>query len=79
MDSVGWQVWSQALALADRLRLFTTNPTGSNQKEHISRTVTAWGIFSQQAYEFNDFPSLLIQSDAGVRSNAGIGTLVSTL
>jgi hypothetical protein len=52
MDSMGWTTWSHALALADRLGLFTATAPNSSEKERVSRTITAWGIFSEQAYEF---------------------------
>lgn len=52
MDNIGWTTWSHALALADRLGLFTATAPNSSEKERISRTITAWGIFSEQAYEF---------------------------
>jgi hypothetical protein len=51
MDKMGWTTWSHALALADRLDLFAKTVQYNNEKDRISRTITAWGIFSQQAYE----------------------------
>jgi hypothetical protein len=51
MDSMGWTTWTQALAIAGKLGLFTTKTKFNNEKERISKTITAWGIFSQQAYE----------------------------
>ena len=51
MDKMGWTMWSHALALADRLDLFDKTAKYKNEKERVSRTITAWGIFSQQAYE----------------------------
>jgi hypothetical protein len=51
MDKMGWIMWSHALALANQLELFATKPEYKSQKERVSRTITAWGIFSQQAYE----------------------------
>ncbi|KAH6865064.1 hypothetical protein BKA58DRAFT_391324 [Alternaria rosae] len=50
MDKMGWTMWSHALALADRLDLFAKAAQYNNQKDRISRTITAWGIFSQQAF-----------------------------
>jgi len=50
MDKMGWRTWTDAVAIADKLNLFTVKPH-SGEKERISRTITAWGIFSQQAYE----------------------------
>lgn len=55
MDTMGWETWTHAVAIADKLDLFNMKPYYS-EKERISRTITAWGIFSQQAYE----PTLLI-------------------
>jgi hypothetical protein len=52
MDSMGWTTWCHAQALADKLELFEAKPTINSEKERVSRTITAWGIYSQQAYEF---------------------------
>jgi nicotinamide riboside transporter PnuC len=51
MDSMGWMMWSHALSLAEKLDLFTAPAPNSSEKERTSTTATAWGIFSQQAYE----------------------------
>jgi hypothetical protein len=51
MDKMGWTTWSHALALADRLDLFAKTVQYNNEKDRISRTITAWGMFSQQAYD----------------------------
>jgi hypothetical protein len=51
MDNMGWATWSEALRLADRLDLFSETAQYTNEKDRTSRTITAWGIFSQQAYE----------------------------
>ena len=50
MDKMGWRIWTDAVAMADKLNLFHVEPHLS-EKDRISRTITAWGIFSQQAYE----------------------------
>jgi hypothetical protein len=55
MDSMGWVTWSHALSLADKLGLFAITAPGISEKERTSRTITAWGIFSQQAYESMGF------------------------
>jgi hypothetical protein len=57
MDMMGWTTWTHALALANKLELFEAKATYNSEKERVSRTTTAWGIFSQQAYEFT-FPSV---------------------
>ncbi|KAA8626812.1 C6 transcription factor [Pyrenophora tritici-repentis] len=49
MDSMGWKTWTHAVAMADKLDLFNVKPHFS-EKERISRTITAWGVFSQQAF-----------------------------
>ncbi|KAI4931699.1 hypothetical protein J4E85_004295 [Alternaria conjuncta] len=58
MDKMGWTMWSHALALADRLDLFAKTAQYNNEKDRISRTITAWGIFSQQAIEIASDPPL---------------------
>ena len=50
MDEMGWTTWTYALELADRLELFAKTAEYKSEKDRVSRTVTAWGIFSQQAY-----------------------------
>ncbi|KAF1945718.1 hypothetical protein EJ02DRAFT_396085 [Clathrospora elynae] len=50
MDTMGWTIWSQALAMADQLQLFSAAANHGDEKARISRTITAWGIFSQQSY-----------------------------
>ncbi|KAL7770680.1 hypothetical protein CFE70_000618, partial [Pyrenophora teres f. teres 0-1] len=49
MDSMGWRTWSDAVAIANKLDLFYMEPDFS-EKERASRTITAWGIFSQQSF-----------------------------
>jgi hypothetical protein len=51
MDKMGSTTWSHALELADRLDLFDKAAKYKSEKDRVSRTITAWGIFSQQAYE----------------------------
>jgi len=51
MDEMGWTTWSHALDLADRLELFAKVAEYKSEKDRVSRTLTAWGIFSQQAYK----------------------------
>ncbi|RYO09559.1 hypothetical protein AA0119_g978 [Alternaria tenuissima] len=50
MDEMGWTTWTYALELADRLELFTKVAEYGTEKDRVSRTLTAWGIFSQQAF-----------------------------
>jgi hypothetical protein len=48
---MGWTMWSHAQALADKLELFEAKANINSEKERVSRTITAWGLYSQQAYE----------------------------
>lgn len=60
MDEMGWITWTYALELADRLELFTKVAEYGTEKDRVSGTLTAWGIFSQQAYKLTRplfFPS----------------------
>jgi hypothetical protein len=52
MDTMGWSTWSIAQDMADNLKLFDAQPAFNSEKDRVSRTITAWGIYSQQAYEF---------------------------
>ncbi|KAA8611295.1 Zn(2)-C6 fungal-type DNA-binding domain protein [Pyrenophora tritici-repentis] len=49
MDSMGWSTWTDAVAIANKLDLYDIKPHFS-EKERVSRTITAWGIFSQQSF-----------------------------
>lgn len=51
MDEMGWTTWTYALELADRLELFAKVAEYKTEKDPVSRTLTAWGIFSHQAYK----------------------------
>ena len=60
IDEMGWTTWTYALELADRLELFAKVAEYKTEKDRVSRTLTAWGIFSQQAYKLTRplfFPS----------------------
>lgn len=56
MDSLGWTVWAQALAMAEKLDLFAPAGASCSEKDRITRTITAWGLFSQETYD--DCPQL---------------------
>jgi hypothetical protein len=74
MDEMGWTTWTYALELADRLKLFAKAAEFKTEKDRVSRTLTAWGIFSQQAYKLTRplfFPHMMF-------SDIGSGSLVFT-
>jgi hypothetical protein len=49
MDSVGTKIWDQALTIAQQLDLFSEPANTLGEPERMSRTITAWAIFSNQS------------------------------
>ncbi|KAF1828805.1 hypothetical protein BDW02DRAFT_614218 [Decorospora gaudefroyi] len=50
VDSMGWSTWSRALRMADKLNLFDAKAKYNSEKERLARRITAWGVYSQQAF-----------------------------
>jgi hypothetical protein len=48
MDRLGSKIWDQTLDMAERLDLFSSLEALS-ERDRVSRTITAWAIFSQQS------------------------------
>lgn len=76
MDRLGWKIWAQAIAMSEKLDLFSAPADTLGEKERMSRTIAAWGLFSQQAYCIS---FLYTQPLSNVWStNINLGILVST-
>lgn len=48
IDKIGWSYTVQAIGIARKIGLFTTNPEGSSEKTRRVSAFTAWALFNYQ-------------------------------